>query len=72
LLAPKLFDFVAYLESHRMGLFDSNLLFFENPATYLQRVEDRDYELNMFNADCNSAYTVDAEAVRNHTGICRA
>jgi hypothetical protein len=69
LLAPKLFDFLAYLESDRMGLFDSDLLFFENPVTYLQRVEDRDYDLNTFNADCNSAYTVDAEAVRNQTGI---
>src|SRR5262245_27917 len=28
LLAPKVFDFIAYLESDRMGLFDSDLLFF--------------------------------------------
>ena len=31
LLAPKLFDFLAYLESDRMGLFDSDLLFFGDP-----------------------------------------
>ena len=32
LLAPKVFDFIAYLESDRMGLFDSDLLFFAEPT----------------------------------------
>jgi hypothetical protein len=69
LLAPKLFDFAAFLESDRMGLFDSDLLFFAPPAAYLARVEDPDYRSNTFNADCNSSYTVDPQAVRNYTGV---
>src|SRR6516165_8466887 len=40
LLAPKVFDFAVFLETERMGLFDSDLLFFSSPADYVQRVED--------------------------------
>jgi hypothetical protein len=64
LLAPKVFDFIAYLESDRMGLFDSDLLFFAEPAIYLQRVEDPAYRRNTFNTDCADAYTVGPDAVR--------
>ena len=60
LLAPKVFDFTAFLESDRMGLFDSDLLFFAKPKIYLQRVEDVAYRLNTFNSDVGEAYTVDA------------
>jgi hypothetical protein len=63
-LGPKLFDFIAYLESERMGIFDSDLLFFAEPSAYLQRVEDPTYRRNAFNGDISSAYTVDAEIVR--------
>ena len=70
LLAPKVFDFVAYLQSDRMGLFDSDLLFFREPAAYLQRVEDTAYRKNTFNADCGaSAYTVEPDVVRRHLGF---
>jgi hypothetical protein len=64
LLAPKVFDFVAFLESDRMGLFDSDLLFFAEPTVYLQRIEDPMYRCNLFNADFGLAYTVRPEAVR--------
>jgi hypothetical protein len=64
LLAPKLFDFVAFLESDRMGLFDSDLLFFSRPSVYLERIEDPTYRRNTFNADIEDAYTVQHEAVR--------
>ena len=64
LLAPKVFDFIAFLESDRMGLFDSDLLFFAEPTIYLQRVEDPAYRRNTFNADCGDAYTVEPDAVR--------
>lgn len=67
-LALKLFDFVAFLQSDRMALFDSDLLFFDEPTAYLQRLEDDNYRLNTFNADCDSAYTVDPEAVRVRIG----
>jgi len=64
LLAPKLFDFVAFLESDRMAVFDSDLLFFAEPTAYLARIEDPTYTLNTFNADMADAYTVDRDAVR--------
>jgi hypothetical protein len=51
-----------------MALFDSDLLFFEQPTAYVQRLEDGNYRLNAFNADCDSAYTVDTEAVRSLLG----
>jgi hypothetical protein len=65
---PKLFDFTAFLQSDRMALFDSDLLFFDEPTAYLDRAEDGNYRLNTFNADCDSAYTLDAEAVRVRLG----
>jgi hypothetical protein len=62
-LAPKVFDFIAFLESDRMALFDSDLLFFSAPTIYLQRVEDSNYRRNTFNADFGHAYTVESEKV---------
>ena len=69
LLALKVFDFIAFLQADRMVLFDSDLLFFDEPTAYLSRLEDGNYRLNSFNADCESAYTVDAEAVRTQLGF---
>jgi hypothetical protein len=63
LLAPKVFDFIAYLDSERMALFDSDLLFFAEPTIYLQRVEDPAYRRNTFNADCGDVYTVAPDVV---------
>lgn len=63
-LAPKLFDFAVYLESDRMGLFDSDLLFFAEPTAFLEKVEDANYKLNIFNADCNDSYSISPERVR--------
>jgi hypothetical protein len=68
LLAPKLFDFIAFLESDRMALFDSDLLFFAAPTKYLQRVDDPNYRCNTFNADLEHAYTVAPDAVRSYIG----
>jgi hypothetical protein len=68
LLAPKLFDFLAFLESDRMAVFDSDLLFFDEPIAYLTRIEDPSYMLNTFNADFGDAYTVDRQAVRTLIG----
>lgn len=69
LLSLKVFDFISFLQADRMVLFDSDLLFFDEPAAYLSRLEDDGYRLNAFNADCESAYTVDAETVRNRLGF---
>jgi hypothetical protein len=68
LLAPKVFDFIAFLESERMVLFDSDLLFFASPTAYLKRAEDPNYGKNTFNADCGHGYTVEPEAVRDLIG----
>lgn len=65
LLALKVFDFISFLQAERMVLFDSDLLFFDEPTAYLSRLEDSAYRLNAFNADCDSAYTVDAETVQS-------
>jgi hypothetical protein len=68
LLAPKVFDFIAFLESDRMALFDSDILFFAAPTAYLQRAEDSNYGRNTFNADCGHGYTVEPETVRELIG----
>jgi len=70
IFGPKLFDVIAFLESNRMGLFDSDLLFFKEPAAYLDRVEDPAFRKNVFNPDCTSnAYTVKPQIVREHLGF---
>ena len=45
LLAPKVFDFISYLESERMLLFDSDLLFFDAPGELLRRIDDPSYSI---------------------------
>jgi perosamine synthetase len=63
-LAPKVFDFAAYLESERMLLVDSDLLFFAEPTELLARIEDQSYDLNAFNEDDETAYAIDPSAIR--------
>ncbi len=67
-LAPKVFDFPAFLKSDRMAAFDSDLLFFEEPTAFVQRVEDPSYTLNTFNGDANDVYTVDREVAQSLIG----
>lgn len=68
-LAPKIFDFVAYLNSPRLLLLDSDVLFFVEPTTLLQRIEDPVYGKNTFNADFASAYTIEPEQARQDLGF---
>jgi hypothetical protein len=63
-LAPKLFDFAHYLQSERMLLVDSDVLFFAQPTELLRRIEDENYRRNAVNRDVNSAYTVTTEAAQ--------
>ena len=63
-LAPKIFDFAAYLEADRMVVFDSDLLFFAAPTEFLRRVEDPAYTRNTFNADAGDAYAVDRDVAK--------
>ncbi len=68
-LAPKVFDFAAYLESDRMLLLDSDVLFFAEPTTLLQRIEDPSYLLNTVNGDVASAYTIEPAIVWEKFGF---
>lgn len=68
-LAPKVFDFASYLESDRMLLLDSDILFFDEPTELLNRIEDPDYLLNAVNGDVNSSYTVDPSVVQAQCGF---
>ncbi|AFZ59167.1 hypothetical protein H6G54_02075 [Anabaena cylindrica FACHB-243] len=68
-LSPKVFDFAAYLQSDRLLLLDSDILFFQEPTELLNRIENPDYKLNTLNADENSAYTVEPETVKSQLGF---
>ncbi|MBD1825724.1 hypothetical protein H6F51_24965 [Cyanobacteria bacterium FACHB-DQ100] len=68
-LSPKVFDFAAYLESDRMLLLDSDILFYRSPIELLQRIEDSNYSLNTVNGDIANAYTVDFEMVQEKCGF---
>jgi hypothetical protein len=69
MLSLKLFDFRHYLQSARMLLIDSDILFFREPLDLLRRIEDPAYQLNSVNADVASAYTVDPIDVRGRFGF---
>jgi len=68
-LSPKVFDFAHYLQSPRMFLLDSDVLFFNEPMELLRRVEREDYRSNTVNPDLTSAYTVDPCTVQQQTGV---
>lgn len=68
-LSPKVFDFRHYLQSERMLLLDSDVLFFREPTELLRRIEDPNYKLNSVNGDVASAYTVDPDIVLEQTGV---
>ncbi len=68
-LSPKVFDFRYYLNSDRMLLLDSDVLFFHEPIELLRRIENPNYELNSVNGDVASAYTVDPDDVKQRFGV---
>jgi hypothetical protein len=63
-LSLKVFDFLAYLESDRLFLLDSDILFFRRPTVLLQRVTDRTYARNSLNRDWGMGYSVEPQAVQ--------
>lgn len=69
LLSLKVFDFLHYLESDRMFLFDSDLIFFAEPKELVTRLENTDYQLNTVNGDVSSAYTVEPSMVKEKLGF---
>lgn len=68
-LSPKIFDFAAYLESDRMLLLDSDVLFFQEPTELLERIENPKYGYNTVNGDVASAYTVEPSLVAKQCGF---
>jgi hypothetical protein len=64
-LSPKVFDFAHYLQSNRLLLLDSDVLFFKEPVELLRRIEDKNYLKNTVNADTDSAYTVTPQVARD-------
>lgn len=63
ILAIKVFDFLHYLKAERMALFDSDLMFFDEPTAWLNYANDRDRCVNVFNPDIASAYAVDEDVI---------
>lgn len=57
-LALKVYDFAFFLDSPRMLLLDSDILFFANPTELIRRIEDLSYRLSTLNKDWQVAYTV--------------
>jgi len=68
-LSLKVFDFRHYLQSPRLLLLDSDVLFFAAPVELLRRLEDPAYQRNTVNADVEDAYTVDRATVRKLCGF---
>lgn len=68
-LSRKLFDFRTFLQSDRMLLLDSDVLFFKPPSALLQRIEDPNYRFNSVNQDVSDAYTVTKELAQERFGI---
>jgi hypothetical protein len=58
-LSLKVFDFATYLESDRMLLLDSDILFFQRPNILLQRISNSDYAHNSLNRDWGMGYSVE-------------
>ena len=57
-VAPKVLDFLPYLQSERMLLLDSDMLFFREPTVLLERIDDPNYRLNCVNRDLLESKTV--------------
>jgi hypothetical protein len=60
-LALKVFDFTAFLQSERMFLLDSDILFFAAPAALLALIDDRDTHRNCLNKDWGPGYTIERD-----------
>lgn len=63
-MALKVLDFHTFLQSDRIFLTDSDVLFFSPPTELLRRVSDSSYRRNTLNRDWRYGYSVDLSAVR--------
>jgi hypothetical protein len=65
-LLLKTFDFPIFLESERLLLLDSDILFFRRPETLLARISDPGYRRNTLNRDWAYGYSVPPEELAGH------
>ena len=63
-LSLKAFDFAAFLESGRMILLDSDILFFDKPTALLAALDDPQFTRNTLNKDWSEGYTIDLATTR--------
>ena len=63
-LSLKVFDFAAFLETDRMILLDSDILFFDQPHALLAALDDPAFTHNTLNKDWSDGYTIDLAATR--------
>ncbi len=62
-ISKKIFDFPHYLQSDRLIMFDSDLLFFAPPQAFLDYFEEDAPRVNVFNPDVETAYSTSPEAL---------
>lgn len=65
-LALKVFDFSAFLDSERMLLLDSDILFFSEPTELLRRIDNETYTKNTLNKDWAYGYSINIDEARQH------
>ena len=63
-LALKVFDFSAFLETERMLLLDSDILFFAPPAALIALIADPAVRHNSLNKDWDYGYTVERDSLQ--------
>jgi hypothetical protein len=68
-LSLKVFDFAAYLESDRLFLLDSDVLFFARPNILLQRITDPHYAYNSLNRDWGMGYSLEPATAQSMVGF---
>jgi len=68
-ISAKEFDFLYYLESEKMLLFDSDILFFSKPTELIARIENDNYRLNAVNKDIDTAYSIPTTLVKEKLGF---
>ena len=64
-LSLKVFDFAVYLESDRLLLLDSDILFFDRPTVLLQRITDPSYAYNSLNKDWGMGYSLEPRVAQS-------
>lgn len=65
-LLLKTFDFQVFLQSERLLLLDSDILFFSRPDALLARLNDPSYRRNTLNRDWAYGYSVTPEELARH------